>query len=112
MGKLLAILAFWYAVLCMSMVAHASGNVSVSWRQDADCEYVHHWELQVGGSPVADLTGTCGGVMTSTLSVKGVGPKAFRMRALTVEGWTSGWSNEVTATLPFAAPGLVEVKLE
>ena len=112
MSKLLAIVAFWCVVLCDLTLAHASGNVAVSWRQDADCEFVHHWELQVGGVPTADLTGTCGGVMMSTLLVTGVGPKAFRMRAVTAEGWTSGWSNEVTATLPFAAPGLVEVKIE
>ena len=98
--------------LLLPISAWASGNVRVSWRQDKDCQYVHHWELQVGGVPTADLTGTCGGVMTSALTVEGVGPKVFRLRALTAEGWMSGWSNEVTATLPFAAPSLTEVKLE
>ena len=110
MKIILAALAFWFVL--SGDLTWASGNVRVSWRQDNDCQFVHHWELQVAGAPVADLTGTCGGVMTSVLTIEGVGPKAFRLRALTTEGYSSDWSNTVTATLPLGAPSLTEVKLE
>lgn len=98
-------------MLSLATAARASGDAEISWRQDQDCDLVHHWELWVDGQQLSDLTGTCGGVMAAVVTVPGVGPRAFKIRALTATGIASAFSNEVVATIPFAAPALVGVSI-
>lgn len=85
----------------------------VSWTQEADCEIVDHWELHVNNTLAGSLVDTCGGVLSSVITIVGVGPKAFKLRALTAEGYASDWSNEVTIMIPLGgAPSLVEVNFQ
>lgn len=101
-------------------VAHAGGGATVTWDQGADCSSVTGWELlaapittaQPNPQPTAAAigasiqnTGTppCGLAMSKAVTLSGVGPTRFWIRA--VAGATkSGESNSVDVSLPLAKP--------
>lgn len=116
---LLTVMCIGLSWLIVGLVL-AGGPVAVTWDQGQDCGVVTGWELlqasvttsQPNPQPTSAVigvsipnTGTppCGLAMTKTVTVSGIGPTRFWLRAVATAG-KSGTSNQVDAALPFAAP--------
>lgn len=105
--------------------AMAGGPTVVSWDQGADCASITGWELvqapittaqpnpqptagSIGASIANTGTPPCGLAMTRTVTLAGVGPTRFWIRA--VAGATKSIeSNSADAALPLASPGQLRV---
>jgi hypothetical protein len=105
-------------------LAHAGGPTVVTWDQATDCASVQGWELlqapittanpnpqptaAVIGVTIANNAPPCGLNMTRTVTLAGVGPTRFWLRAV-ASGGKSGVSNAVEASLPLAPPASLSV---
>jgi hypothetical protein len=112
-------------VVFAASLVQAGGPTVVTWSQPTDCDVVTGWELLAAPittanpnpqPPAANVavsipnTGTplCGPGMTKTVTLAGVGPSRFWIRAA-VNTFKSGESNSVDASLPLGKPGLTSV---
>ena len=90
----------------------SSGDFTVVFRQDNDCEFVDHWDVYVNGSVLTTIVGNCGlGEVTSPpLNLQGYGNKVFTIRAITLDGVESAMSNAKVVDVPLGVPVLVSVE--
>lgn len=113
----LALLVFFW----WTGAAFAGGQATVRWDQGADCGQVVGWELlqapvtatgptpvpsmaTVGASIPNDGTPACGMAMQQTVTLVGIGPQRFWLRAVGANGVKSAESGSVDASLPLARP--------